>query len=677
MFFLGLTFSVLMGSSDTANAVDSIAPADPVPQSVAPSTAPMPANATDTVPKPHFLRLEDRVIEGHANRAPTEVRTLGRNELSQGASLADVLSLVPGVEVRRMGGLGGFSQVQLRQCPSQQVRVTMDGIALRDDGSSRSDLGGIPVESLEKVEIIQGATTGGDGRPELRLTSRQGWNRLGGSVTMGSFGERQASLWAGDASGQWSLSGWGQTAENDWPFFWDHGTKWNKKDDGIIRLPNNDYSGYGASLGWRPTPGIQAMLRGDRSDKGITGLYTANPKARYARTNGQFTVDSRSDATWDIPWQAAVRMHTSRWRDSAGGLDYRSNREAEDFGWNASGSVGLVRQHGDWLDGQLRTGFSHERNAWETTTPKKVHLTPVASRQGFFLAGGWAGQDPSKSFGASLLGRIETLQDERDVGASPMDGVVATPDSTWSTWAGDQQVRTWLRAPDRSWQTWISASHSQRTPDFHEIYGDNGMTFANYGLKPEESWTAELGLRLAQGPVSLGLQPWTGLYKKPIRREMIGASLVSRFENDSGYTAHGVDGDAALCTRYGSAKLQGGWSRTSIRSDLEAYRGNELDHSPRWRWNTTLGTPTWQGFLLEGISNYSSSSWSNSLNAPKDRLPGHTIHGLRLSWRRGPFTLLVQGDNLTNEEFEEFTDAPLAGRAWRVRIEWNQPKETK
>jgi len=158
---------------------------------------------------------------------------------------------------------------------------------------------------------------------------------------------------------------------------------------------------------------------------------------------------------------------------------------------------------------------------------------------------------------------------------------------------------------------------------------------------------------------------------------MIGASLVSRYENDSGYVARGIDGDAALCTRYGSAKVQGGWSQTSLRSDLAAYRGRELDRSPRWRWNSTLSSPVWQGLQLEELATYTGSSWSTALNGPKDRIDGHTLHGLRLSWRRGPFALVVQGDNLTNEEFEEFADAPLAGRSWRVRIEWNQPKETK
>ena len=678
MLVLGLTFSVLMGApaataDEAVPVVDSLAPqaALPVePHGDASAAAPRPTGV-------HFLRLDDRTVQEHASQDRSDVRVLGRQELSQASTLADVLALVPGVEVRRMGGLGGFSEIQLRQCPSQQVRVTVDGITLRDDGSSRSDLGGLSAESLEKVEVLQGATTGGDGRPELRLTTRQGWNRLGGSLTMGSFGERQAGAWWGDSSGQWSLSAWGQTAENDWPFLWDHGTPLNPKDDGTVRLSNNDYTGYGASLGWRPTSHLQAVLRADRSDKGITGLYTANPTARYARTNGQLSLDSRGDGEWDVPWQVALRLHASRWRDSAGGLDYRSNLEAEDFGWNGSGSVGLVRQADGWLDGQLRLGFSHEENAWKTTTPLKVRLTPEASRDGAFLAAGWNGQNLSKTFGASLQGRVELLRDGRNVEVSSLDGIAPIADSAWSAWTGDQQARLWVRSPGRAVQAWVSGSHTLRAPDFHEIYGDNGSTFANYRLDPEESWTGELGVRGGFGPFTAGLQPWFGLYKKPIRREMIGASLVSRYENDSGYAARGLDGDAAVCTRLGSVRLQGGYSLTSIRSDYAAYRGKELDRSPRWRWNGTISSPVWQGFQLEGVTTYVSSSWSSALNGPKDRIDGHTLHGLRLSWRRGPFTVLVQGDNLTNEEFEEFADAPLAGRSWRVRIEWNQPKETK
>lgn len=672
MLSLVLTVSVLVGATaepaegSAASSVDSLAApetATPAPRITAPETA--------------HVRLEDRTVEGHVSAEPVTVRTLGRNELSQGATLGDVLSLVPGVQVRRMGGVGGFTEVQLRQCPSQQVRVFVDGVEMRDGGSSRADLGGLSVESLEKVEVVQGASAGGDGRPELRLTSRQGWNRTGGTVTMGSFGERQAGAWWGDASGTWSLTGWAQTADNDWPFFWDHGTVWNTADDGIVRLSNNDYSGYGASVGWRPTANTQGTLRAEHSEKGITGLYAANPKARYARTQGQLNLDSRGDGEWDIPWQVALRLHTSRWRDSGGGIDYRSNREAEDFGGSGSGSLALVHQALGWWDGALRAGLAHERNAWESTTRQQVHLTPDASRSRGSLALAWNGQDASGAFGAGLSGRLEKIMDRTDVAAKPMDGTIFAPDSSWSTTTRDAQARIWARTADRRLQGWISASHSLRTPDFFELYGDNGSTFANLVLQPEESWTAELGLRAVHGPASLGLQPWMGLYKKPIRRTMIGASMASRFENDSGYVARGLDADASLCTRFGSARLQGGYSHTEIRSDLAAFRGKELARSPRWRGNTTLSSPIWQGFQLEGTSSYFSSSWSSALNGSKERLDGHTLHGLRLSWCRGPFTLLVQGDNLTNEEFEEFTDAPLAGRAWRVRIEWNTPKETK
>ncbi len=672
MTFLGLTLMALCRSGTDSAQVQALpepqASADTVPTAPAIPTAQSRAATRD-------IRLDDRTVEGHTAAEPVSVRTLGRGELSQGATLGDVLAMVPGVEVRRMGGVGGFTEVQLRMCPSQQVRVFVDGVELRDDGSSRSDLGNLSVESLEKVEIVQGA--GGDGRPELRLTSRQGWNRLGGTLTAGSFGERQAGAWWGDSSGTWSLAGWAQTADNDWPFYWDHGTKWNTSDDAIVHLPNNDYTGYGAGLGWRPTASTQGMLRVEHSEKGITGLYTANPKARYARTQGQLSLDSRSEAAWDIPWQAALRLSTSRWRDSAGGLDYRSNLEADELGGSGSGSVALVHQEGGWFDGSLRLGGSHERSSWESTTPRQVHLTPDASRTRGSLALAWKGQNLSGTFGAGVSGRIERVQDGSDVASSALDAAVAVPDSSWGRTAQDAQARLWVRTPDRSIQAWISGSESVRVPDFYEIYGDNGSTIANYRLEPEESWTAELGLRGTWGPLALGMQPWLGLYKKPIRRTMIGASLVSRYENDSGYVARGIDGDAALCTRYGSAKVQGGWSQTSLRSDLAAYRGRELGRSPRWRWNSTLSSPVWQGLQLEELATYTGSSWSTALNGPKDRIDGHTLHGLRLSWRRGPFALVVQGDNLTNEEFEEFADAPLAGRSWRVRIEWNQPKETK
>ena len=51
--------------------------------------------------------------------------------------LEDVLATVPGVRVRRLGGLGAFAGVSLRGTAFRQSLVRLDGIPLNPDGLMR------------------------------------------------------------------------------------------------------------------------------------------------------------------------------------------------------------------------------------------------------------------------------------------------------------------------------------------------------------------------------------------------------------------------------------------------------------------------------------------------------------------------------------------------------------
>jgi vitamin B12 transporter len=75
------------------------------------------------------------------------------------ASAAELLQMVPGVQVDRMGGAGGLSSIYIRGSDPEHVLVLVDGVRMNDPLLSRGgayDLSAIDPASIERIEVIRG-----------------------------------------------------------------------------------------------------------------------------------------------------------------------------------------------------------------------------------------------------------------------------------------------------------------------------------------------------------------------------------------------------------------------------------------------------------------------------------------------------------------------------------------
>ncbi|HTO70355.1 MAG TPA: TonB-dependent receptor [Myxococcota bacterium] len=73
------------------------------------------------------------------------------------ATVEDLLDQVPGVDVRRFGGLGAYSTASIRGSKAEQVLVLLDGVRLNEASRGAVDLSTIPVRQVERIEILRGA----------------------------------------------------------------------------------------------------------------------------------------------------------------------------------------------------------------------------------------------------------------------------------------------------------------------------------------------------------------------------------------------------------------------------------------------------------------------------------------------------------------------------------------
>lgn len=145
-----------------------------------------------------------------AGATATRIETDAR--LVEGQQLADVLADVPGVQVRRFGGVGDRFEISIRGSRPEQVPVFLDGVRLDTSLTGSSDLSALCLDVLQEVQVVRGpgaarAGTGAIGGV-VNLVSREPTAvpetrvRLSG----GNFESVEGSLRHARQIGDWGVS---------------------------------------------------------------------------------------------------------------------------------------------------------------------------------------------------------------------------------------------------------------------------------------------------------------------------------------------------------------------------------------------------------------------------------------------------------------------------------------
>ncbi len=125
---------------------------------------------------------------------------MSRNDLlnNSGITPAEIVNNTTSIHIRDYGGYAGIKSPSIRGSNSEQVLVLLDGQRLNSSQNGNFDLNSIPLESLEKIEIIRGGHSAFYGTDAMggiiNLVTRdfikQNKLSLGIKTTTGSFGTR-------------------------------------------------------------------------------------------------------------------------------------------------------------------------------------------------------------------------------------------------------------------------------------------------------------------------------------------------------------------------------------------------------------------------------------------------------------------------------------------------------
>ncbi len=143
-------------------------------------------------------------------------------KLMNAHTLADVLNTVTGVQVFLTGGPGSIAQALIQGSENWHVAVFMDGIPLNNLSDTVAEVGSVPVQNIEKIEIIKGPASSAWGSAlggVINIITKSGSSDELNGMVSASYGKANTGDFRMEASGKDDRCGllpYGQAAGDGW-----------------------------------------------------------------------------------------------------------------------------------------------------------------------------------------------------------------------------------------------------------------------------------------------------------------------------------------------------------------------------------------------------------------------------------------------------------------------------
>lgn len=434
----------------------------------------LPVATTRAEPAPHTPELDDVIVTATRTAvtvddslAPVSVITRDDIERLQARSLIELLRGLPGVSLSSNGGPGKQSSVFLRGTESDHLLVLIDGVRVGSATAGSFAFQDLPVDQIERVEVVRGPRSslygseaiGGVVQIFTRRASGQGLDPSF-SATLGSHRTREAT------------AGIGFNGEAGWL---------------NAHLAHADTDGFNSCRG-QTTPGAGCFADQPDDDPYRNSSVTLNGGWRFGEAgelqahalraegrnayDGSFVDESvyrEQVVGTTLRLKAHERLVISAgagqsqdYSDNFGNGQFKSTFDTQRDNYSLQGDIGLAEHHllsvgADYVDDRVDSTTAYDEDARSVT--------------GVFAQ--YQGQAGAHDFQASVRN-----DDNEQFGAHTTGSV-----------AWGHAFRDGLR---------LVASYGTafKAPTFNELYFPG---FGNANLEPEQSRSAEIGLRGATG----------------------------------------------------------------------------------------------------------------------------------------------------------------------------------
>lgn len=583
-----------------------------------------PAARADSPTTLDSIQVTATRVEKPVDEAVASVTVITRADIeaSQAPDLIDLLGRQAGIDIARTGGPGSASTVFMRGGNSNHSLVLIDGIRVGSTGQGVFDFAHLPLEQIERIEIVRGpraAFWGSDAiggvvhvftrdpsAPSARATVGS-YGRFGGSAGAG-FGDARSGL--GFTAGYERLDGFSAT-NSDSTFSFD---------------PDEDgYRNRNLSLRGRTEVGSQVLAFTAITTDADVEFDQGDTQAR--NTSGGITLGGDLSERWSHQLTAG-HAREDLVSQSSFSNQFHSRRNSVDW-------VNSLRT-GDTASVNFGLNWQRETGANSNVFDGEVFDRSRTSKALFVGYGG--------RFGDHVLD-LSVRRDDSD-----QFGGATTGNAGWG-WNVTDDARLRL-----SW------GEGFRAPNFNELYyPDSGFGYAgNPDLRPEHSNTWELGFEF-----------------EPAAGHRLGASVYrSRVRDLIAFAAPGTN-NAININR---AELEGaeleyrfnrdGWNlggNYTWQDAIDAGTGNPLLRRAEHKAHVDLGYRFGNGFEVALDGDYVSDRADFGAD-----LDAYALAHLRLAWQFNPaWRIEARLENLTDRDYTLAYGYNTPGRSAILNLVWN------
>lgn len=564
--------------------------------------------------------------------APVTVITRAEIELLQPSSLQDLLNDTPGMTISNQGGPGKQTSMFLRGTNSDHVLVLVDGIRVGNATSGTTPIQDIPVDQIERIEIVRGP-----------FSSLYGSDAIGGVIqiflrhTPGTF-VPNANVGVGSYAHWRASSGFSAAGDKGW----------------IAMQATHDQ-----------TKGINACKVGaaelfvacfaDQPDRdgfhdnalSLHGAYQFNDQwsadglamrsQGFNKYDGTFS-DSDDYVTQVVGGQLHFRpndkLNLSLRAGSSSDFDEDFLQDVYVDHFDTRRTLGSLQADIALAGGLLSTGLDWQRDRVAAST---AYAADSRTDRGLFA-------QYQRSFGAQSLQANARRDDNSQFGAKTTGSLL---------WGWDFAKHLRVTA------SWGTAFHA---PTFNDLYYPG---YGNPDLRPESSRNVELGLRGTPGWGQWSLSA----YRDDIRDLITYDFATFLPANIDRARITGLEGVA-------SGKFAG-WDLRATATLLDArddatggfYDGNQLPRRPRR--SARFDADRAFGRFSLGVSWYLAGRAYDDI-ANQHPLGGYALTNLRAGWQVDrAWKLQLALDNVFDKDYETAYYYNQPGRNFMLTLSWN------
>ena len=654
------------------------------------AAAPAPAASQDRAP----AALEITVTRPHLGQAlsPQAVTVYTAEDIarSPAQTLPEFLGQAAGIQFRDLfgGTAGARATVDIRgfgALGAQNSLVLVNGRRLNDIDIAAVEFVNIPLESIDRVEILRGnsaAVLYGDGAVggAINIVTRPGavFSRTVADVATGSYGLAEANLSLVQASLDWSVGVDVNSLGAD-------GARSNSdlRQRGLVAdvrrfVPGGEWFLHSTvdsqTLGLPGARKVTATTRELATEP--DNAATPNDHAAQSGHRTVVGVSRRLDNGGELVLDGGLRVKAQDSvivSPSGPAFDTTTNTRLSTLSLtprfqSAAATFGLDYTYSDYNQVARSGAASTEKHRYDL----KQHAVALYGQQTFAVSAatsvtaGARVQDV-RFTGGDILDPNATVA----FGGTPFDGHRNSERHGDTAWAAHLGVGHAL-AP--GWEAFGRVGRSFRAPTVDERILSTAA-YNSFRLRTQTSWDMETGLRYGGGRWSGEARAWM----MNVRDELHFNAATFLNQNLDPTRRIGVEAEAAIAlARNWSLDVQVAWIRAEFRRG--ANKGKDLPLVSPWTGSASLRWQAPSGLEFAGTVNAVAPKWMDNDDANRGaKIPGAALFDARVAGERGPWRGSLQINNLLDKQYFNYAVAstttvttynayPLAGRTFRIEV---------